>query len=495
MEREDQKPCSSSPLIQVCQEDELNNGRGGFEEKGIRTNVILEEVKKQLWLAGPMISVSFLQYCLQMISVMFVGHLGELSLSGASMATSFASVTGFSLLIGMASALDTLSGQSYGAKQYHMMGIHMQRAMFVLLLVSIPLAIIWANTEPILAALGQDPDIAAEAGRYARFMIPSLFAYGLLQCLVKFLQTQSIVFPMVLFSGITTFLHILVCWVLVFKSGLGNRGAALANSISYWINVLFFALYVKFSTSCAKTWTGFSKEALHNIPTFLTLAIPSAVMVCLELWSFEMMVLLSGFLPNPELETSVLSITLNTGATVWRIPFGLSCAVSTRVSNELGAGHPEAARLAVRVVLVLAITVGLLVGLVLVLIRNIWGYAYSNEVEVVNYLAIMMPILAVSNFLDGLQCVLSGTARGCGWQKVGAYVNLGSYYLVGIPLAIVFAFVLHTGGKGLWLGIICALIVQVLSLLIITVRTKWDEEANKATERVYDSIVPVEAVS
>ena len=30
---------------------------------------------------------------------MFVGHLGELALSGSSMATSFASVTGFSLLV------------------------------------------------------------------------------------------------------------------------------------------------------------------------------------------------------------------------------------------------------------------------------------------------------------------------------------------------------------------------------------------------------------
>jgi MATE family multidrug resistance protein len=39
------------------------------------------------------------------------------------------------------------------------------------------------------------------------------------------------------------------------------------------------ALYVKFSPSCAKTWTGFSKEALHNIPSFLRLAIPSAAMV------------------------------------------------------------------------------------------------------------------------------------------------------------------------------------------------------------------------
>ena len=84
---------------------------------------------------------------------------------------------------------------------------------------------------------------------------------------------------------------------------------------------------------------------------------------------------------------------------------------STRVSNELGAGRPKIARLAVCVVLVVAITEGLLVGSVLILIRNIWGYAFSDETQVVEYVAGMMPILAISNFLDGLQCVLSGISR------------------------------------------------------------------------------------
>nr|POE63768.1 protein detoxification 16 [Quercus suber] len=380
--------------------------------------------------------------------------------------------------MGMASALDTLCGQSYGAKQYHMMGIQMQRAMFVLLLVSIPLAIIWVNTRSLLILFGQEHDIATAAGEYACFMVPSLFAYAFLQCLVRFLQTQNIVFPMMISSAFTALLHILICWILVFKSGLGYRGAALANAISYWINVLLLALYVKFSSSCLKTWTGFSKEAFHNIFTFLRLAIPSAVIVCLEMWSFEMMVLLSGRLPDPKLQTSVLSI-------------------STRVSNELGAGRPKIARLAVCVVLVVAITEGLLVGSVLILIRNIWGYAYSDETQVIEYVAGMMPILAISNFLDGLQCVLSGNARGCGWQKIGAYINLGSYYIVGIPAAILFAFVFHFEGKGLWLGIriICALVVQVSSLLTISIRTNWEQEAKKAIERVHDSIIPVEIVS
>ncbi|XP_038879312.1 protein DETOXIFICATION 16-like [Benincasa hispida] len=485
----------NSPLLHISGDGLNFSGERRADDKYHRRQQVAEEIKKQLWLAGPLILVSLLQYCLQMISVMFVGHLGELPLSGASMATSFATVTGFSLLMGMASALDTFCGQSYGAKQYHMLGIQMQRAMFVLILVSIPLAVIWANTGEILKLLGQDAEIAAEAGKYAICMIPSVFAYGLLQCLNRFLQTQNVVFPMVICSGIAVLLHIPMCWILVFKVGLELRGAAMANSISYSFNVFIAMLYVKYSSSCSKSWTGFSVQAFHNIPSFLKLAIPSACMVCLEMWSFELIVLLSGLLPNPKLETSVLSISLTTAAVIWTISFGMSGVGSTRVSNELGAGHPATAKLAGCVVMTMVAIHGLLVGTFFILIRNVWGYAFSNEREVAEYLAKMLPIVAVSEFFSGLQCVLSGIARGCGWQKIGAYVNLGSYYIVGIPSAVLLAFVFHFGGKGLWFGIMFALLVQAFSLATITIRTNWDQEAKKATERVYDAAIPRNIVS
>ncbi|XP_058091623.1 protein DETOXIFICATION 16-like isoform X4 [Magnolia sinica] len=430
-----------SPLLQSCSE------KGIELESGRKREEILGEIKKQLLLAGPLIAINLLQFSLRMISVMFVGHLGELALSSASMATSFGGVTGFILLMGMGSALDTLCGQAYGAKQYHMLGIHMQRAMIVLAIVSIPISFIWAYTGQILVALGQDPMISMEAGLYARWMIPSIFAYGLLQCHVRFLQTQNIVIPMMISTGITVLLHVAVCWVLVFKSGLGNKGAALAIGISYWVNVALLAIYVNFSSACKKTWTGLSKEALNDILKFLRLAVPSALMVCLEVWSFELIVLLSGLLPNPKLETSVLSISLNTCSMVYMIPFGLSSAISTRVSNELGAGRPQAARLAVCVVVVMAISLGAVLGLATILVRNVWGYVYSNEVEVVKYVATLMPLIALSDFLDGIQSVLSGTARGCGWQKTGALINLGAFYIVGIPTSVLLAFFFHVGGK------------------------------------------------
>ncbi|GFZ12004.1 MATE efflux family protein [Actinidia rufa] len=204
-----------------------------------------------------------------------------------------------------------------------------------------------------------------------------------------------------------------------------GRGAALSIAISYWLNV----------------------EGMKDLVGFLSLGVPSALMVCLEHWSYEALVLMSGLLPNPQLETSMMSVSLNTSSLIFRIPYGFGGAVSTRVANELGAGKPKAARLAVQVVVVLAIAEGLLLSLILVATRGVWGYLFTNEDEVVKYIAAIMPVLAVSNFMDGIQGVLSGAARGCGWQKIGAYVNLGAYYLVGLPSAIILTFVFHFGGK------------------------------------------------
>jgi hypothetical protein len=42
--------------------------------------------------------------------------------------------------------------------------------------------------------------------------------------------------------------------------------------------------------------------------------------------------------------------------------------------------------------------------------------------------------------------VILGVARGCGWQKIGACINLGAYYIAGIPSAYLIAFVLRVGG-------------------------------------------------
>ncbi|KAK2635321.1 hypothetical protein Ddye_030113 [Dipteronia dyeriana] len=200
-----------------------------------------------------------------------------------------------------------------------------------------------------------------------------------------------------------------------------------------------------------------------------------------------MVVLLSGLLPNPKLDTSVLSISLNTCWMVYMVSVGIGGAISTRVSNELGAGNSPAARLALRVMIIMATSEGATVGITTIVVRHIWGKLYSNEEEVIKYVAKMMPLLALSDFLDGFQCVLSGAARGCGWQNLCVIINRGAYYGVAIPCAVIFAFYFQVGGMGLWMGIICGPCVQIIALVTVNAFTNWDQETTKAMHKALKS--------
>ncbi|KAL1295999.1 hypothetical protein HN51_056783 [Arachis hypogaea] len=445
-----------------------------------------EEMKRICEIAGPMVVVIASQYLLQVVSTMMVGHLGELALSSSSLAISLSGVTGFSLLMGMASGLETICGQAYGAEQYQRIGMQTYTAIFSLILVCVPLSILWINIEQILVFLGQDPLIAHEVAKFIIWLIPALFAYAILQPLVRYFQIQSLLLPMLVSSCVTLFLHIPLCWLLVFKAGLNSAGGAIAVSISIWCNVIFLGLFMRYSPSCAKTRAPISLEMFRGVGEFFRFAVPSAVMICLEWWSYELLILLSGLLPNPQLETSVLSVCLNTISTLYTIPFGIGAAASTRVSNELGAGKPLAARVAVLAGMSLAVIETSIVSATLFSCRHIYGYVFSNEEEVVDYVTVMAPLVCVSVILDSLQGVLAGIARGCGWQHLGVFVNLGAFYLCGIPAAAALAFWVNLKGKGLWIGIQVGAFVQTVLLATITSCINWEQQAIKARKRIFD---------
>ncbi|XP_021747685.1 protein DETOXIFICATION 14-like isoform X1 [Chenopodium quinoa] len=464
---------------------EKEKGRDDEIEKiQVRWKEVLEEMIRVSWVAGPMVAVLMSQYMIQVVTLMMVGHLGPLYLSSTALAVSLAAVTGFSLLLGMAGALETLSGQSYGAQQYKKLGTQTYTAIISLTLFSIPLSVIWIYMEDILVFIGQDPSISHEAGRFMTYLVPTLISYAVFQPLVRYFQSQSLVVPMLVSSCCTLCLHIPLCWALVHKFGLKNIGGAMAMGISNWLNAIFLALFMMFSPSCAATRSPLSMEMFHGIGLFFRFAIPSASMICLEWWSFELLILLSGFLPNPELETSVLSVCLTTISALFAIPYGIAAAASTRIANELGAGNPQAARVAACGVVVMGVTNGLIVSSILFATRRVFGYCFSNEKQVVDYVFTMAPLICANVIFDSIQAVLSGVARGCGWQHLGTYANLAAYYLVGIPISVTLGFWMQMRGRGLWMGVMIGAMTQAVLLSIITSRTNWEEEARKARKRV-----------
>lgn len=435
----------------------------------------MEEAKSQVLFSLPMIITNVCYYSIPLISVMFAGHLGQLQLASSNLANSWATVTGFSFMVGLSGALETLCGQGYGAKMYRMLGIYLQASCIISILFSFIISTLWIYTEPILGLLHQDPEISKAASLYIMYLIPGLFAYGILHNVLRFLQTQSVVIPLVVCSVIPSIIHIGITYALVYWTSLGFRGAPLAASISLWISVLMLASYVLYAKKFKQTWEGFSWESSYHVFGNLKLAIPSAAMVCLEYWAFELLVLLAGIMPNADVTTSLIAMCVNTEAVAYMFTYGLSASASTRVSNELGAGNPDKAKHAMKVTLKLSVILAVAVALALGFGHDIWAASFSNSSIIIEEFASVTPLLVISIVVDSIQGILSGVARGCGWQHLAVYINLAMFYLIGMPIAMLLGFKLKLYAKGLWLGLICGLTCQAGSLLLLTRFGAWNK--------------------
>ncbi|XP_021896705.1 protein DETOXIFICATION 19-like isoform X1 [Carica papaya] len=435
--------------------------------------VDVEEAKKQALLSLPLILTNVSYSSISLVSIMFAGHLGQLQLAGATLANSWAVVSGFAFLTGLSGALETLCGQGYGANLYTMLGVYLQTSCIISFVFSIFISIIWFFTKPLLLLLHQDAKISKSAALYMKYLIPGLFAYGFLQNIMRFLQTQSIVMPLILFSMIPLGIHIGIVYSLVRSTSLGFEGAALAVSISLWIAIIMLAAYVKLAKRLAHTWEGFSWESLWLIVPYFKLALSSAVMVCLEYWTFEILVLLAGLMPDSEITTSLTAMCVNTHAITYMLTYGLSAAASTRVSNELGAGNPGQAKNAMIVTLKFSVMLCVLLTVILGFGHRIWAAFFTDNPSIITGFASLTPLLAISIALDTIQGVLSGVTRGCGWQHLAVCINLVMFFFVGLPIAGVLGFKFKLYVKGLWIGLICGLVLQATSLLLITFCRNW----------------------
>ncbi|KAF9605765.1 hypothetical protein IFM89_018431, partial [Coptis chinensis] len=165
-----------------------------------------------------------------------------------------------------------------------------------------------------------------------------------------------------------------------------------------------FSVYVNYSEKFKNTWEGLSMECFKHVLPSMKLAIPSAVMVCLEYWAFELLVLLAGLMLNSENNTSLIAMCVNTEAV----------CDSTRVSNELGAGNADRAKNVVSMTLKLSIFLALVVVLSLIFGHNLWARV----------------------------------SRGCGWQHLAAWTNLATFYAIGMPIVILLGFKVGDNGYG-----------------------------------------------
>ncbi|XP_027361058.1 protein DETOXIFICATION 29-like [Abrus precatorius] len=443
----------------------------------------MRESKKLWYLAGPAIFSFISKYSLGAFTQIFAGHVGTIELAAVSVENSLIAGFSFGIMLGMGSALETLCGQAVGAGKLEMLGIYMQRSWVLLTSMAIPLCLLYIFGGPILKFLGQTTEISEAAGTFAIWMIPQLFAYALNFPVAKFLQSQSKVMVIALISGVAMLLHPIMCWLFIMKFRWGLPGAAVVLNASWWFVVVAQLTYV-FSGACGRAWSGFSLEAFHNLYGFFRLSLASAVMLCLETWYFMILVLFAGYLENAEVTVDAFSVCMNILGWTITVCFGMNAAVSVRVSNELGALHPRTARFSLVVAVITSILIGIVLALILLITRDEYPSLFSNDEQVKDLVKDLTPLLSFCIVINNVQPVLSGVAIGAGWQALVAYVNIGCYYLFGIPMGLLLGYKLDFGIKGIWSGMIAGTILQTCVLLVIIYKTNWNKEASLAEDRI-----------
>lgn len=441
---------------------------------------IVTETKSLFTLSFPIALTALILYSRSIISMLFLGHLGDVELAAGSLAIAFANITGYSVLSGLALGMEPLCSQAFGAQRPKLLSLTLHRSVIFLFLSSVPISVLWINMSRILLYLHQDPNITRIAHTYLVFSLPDLFTNSLIHPIRIYLRAQGITHPITLASLAGTVIHLPINIFLVSHLRLGVGGVAVAAAGSNFFVLAALVAYVWASGLHEPTWTAPSRDCLTGWKPLLRLAAPSCVSVCLEWWWYEIMIVLCGLLVNPKATVASMGILIQTTSLLYVFPSSLGFAVSTRVGNELGANRPDKAKVSAFVSVVLAVAMGLSSMVFASTVRDTWARMFTHDAEIIRLTAAALPILGLCELGNCPQTVACGVLRGSARPSTAANVNLGAFYLVGMPVAVGLGFLVGVGFCGLWLGLLSAQVCCAGLMLYVVGTTDWSTQANRA---------------
>lgn len=392
--------------------------------------------------------------------------LGRTWIMGTSMAA-------FGLLLG----LDPIMSQAWGARDRRRLGDALQQGLTLALTLSVPCALAWFATGPLLTWTGQNPALARQAHVYALVQIPALplvLAYGVLR---QWLHCRGIATPALVVAVLANGVNALANWVLIFghlgSPALGVAGAGLATALVQLFMVAALALWIRARGLGRGAWAGWRRSAwnLRRTLPVLGLGLPVAIQLGLELWAFQIATLWAGRLGEGVVELASHNICLQVASISFMVPLGISIAAAARVGNLIGAGDAEGAQRSARLSLALAAGLMGVFGLSFVLLRKTLPTWYTSDPRVIALAAAILPIAAAFQVFDGLQVVGGGILRGMGRTRPAAVFNFAAYYVLALPLGWWWCFQRGHGLRGIWWGLALALsTVSVLLLAFLRAR-------------------------
>lgn len=423
------------------------------------------QARALLRLAVPLILSNLAGFAIHMTDVLLMGWYDVTALAGMVLASSlyfiiFITGSGFAAAVMPLVAKAAQEGDATEVRRVTRMGLWLTAGYAA---VALPLLL---AAGPLFAAMGQDPEVAAYAGRYLRIagwmLVPAL-AIAVLRSFLSALEHTAVLLWVTL--GIAG-LNAAVAYAFIFgrwgapEMGIeGAAWAALVTNLAGAAALLAFALrrlpqYRLLQRLWRPDW-----PALGQV---FRLGLPIGGQLLAEVGLFAGSAAMVGWVGTVPLASH--GVALQLASLAFMLHLGLSQAATIRAGQALGRGDREGLRQAGAAAVALSSGAALLTSAAFLL----WPAALIGvfvdpsdpaRPEVIAVGSSLLMLAAVFQLFDGLQVLAIGLLRGIQDTAVPFVIAALSYWAIGLPVAYLLGFVAGGDEIGVWLGLVLSLVV------------------------------------
>jgi multidrug resistance protein, MATE family len=382
----------------------------------------------------------------------FIGATGDAALGAASLTNSVLIVF-YAALYGFVGPVGLLAGNAFGADNPARIGAILQHGRVLGLAAGLFGALAMALGLFALPYIGQPEPVLAIIGPYWLLMGAMMVPYCLSLVYKQIYDAIDKPWTGVMLTLVAVLTNIPLTWAMVGGHlgfpALGLTGAGLSSLMSGWFGVAVTALHYRFTPAMARyrpspgfSRNGFTEQTREGLPM--------ATQYLFEGGAVAIAGVMIGWLGTTALAAN--QIVFSVGSVLYMIPLGMAAAVGIRIAQASGAGEHARLRAIGSTALGLVSLWTTTLTVVLVLGGATIARAFVDDPAIIALAGLMFLTTGVMQVCDGLQSVSLGALRGMLDNQWPTRVSLVAYWLVALPAAYLFAFLLGLGAPGVWAG-------------------------------------------
>ncbi len=433
---------------------------------------VLTELAETLKLAVPIALTQLGQIAMMTTDLALIGRLGEQAVAAAALAHTIFFI-GFTLGMGLVSAVAPLAAQAFGARDPRIVRRALRVGLWVALFVALPLMAIPLFGETLLIALGQAPESAKLAQQYLMGLgwciVPALWFIAIR----SFMGAVNRPEPGLWITLAAIPSNALLAYALIHGHfglpQLGLFGAGLATSI------------VNAGMCAAGLWFCHARRPFkkyHVLGRFwridwslmkqlLVIGTPISMSFLLEYGLFSAAALLMGLISTTAITAHQISLQI--AAILFMVPFGVGMAATVRVGHAVGRGDVASTSRAGFVAIAIGAVFMAMMTLAVIAVRYQIAFAFLGTSEdVVRTAELVATLLLVGTTFfvaDGVQTVAAGALRGLNDTRIPMLMAAFSYWGLGFGVAYALAFWFNLGAIGVWIGLSCGTAAYAILLV------------------------------